>query len=94
MAELTGKTAEEIRKLLAQKKIIIGAERTIKELKRGGIAKVYASQNCAPAAKADLAHYCKIAGIELVELPATSAELGILCKKPFSISVLGAVKAK
>ena len=94
MAELTAKTAEEIRKLLTAKKMIVGAERTIKQLKRGAIARVFSAKNAAPQTKKDLTQYCKLAGVELIELNATGAELGTACKKQFSISVLGVVKSK
>ena len=92
MAELNEKTAEEIRKLLAAKKIVVGSERTIKQIKTGGIARVFVTLNAKPSTKESLLHYCKMGNVEVVELPVKSAELGIVCKKPFSISVLGVVK--
>lgn len=88
MAE-ADKQISEIRKLIKGKKIIIGAERTLKNLKLGKIDKVYISSNCSEKTIRTLEHYSKLAKASLIKLKYPSGELGILCKKPFSISVLG-----
>ena len=78
---------EEIRALLAGKKLILGTDRTLKELMRGTLAKVFVSSNCPILER--IAYACKIANVPMIELSATSEEVGVLCKKPFAISVLG-----
>ena len=82
----------EIKKLLAAGQLIIGFDRTAKLLRRGKIAKVFFSNNCAPTLKHDLKYYCELGKITCTELDKNSEELGTICKKPFPISVIGVSK--
>lgn len=83
------KISIELRKLLAEKKLVIGAERTMKYLKLGKLKQVYASRNCAQSTKDDLAHDSKLAKVDFKLLENSSAELGVFCKKPFPVAVVG-----
>ena len=76
-----------IKEEIKNKKLIIGLERTLKKLKKSGLKKVYVTSNS--HAKEQLLLIGKTLGAEVVILEETSKELGVLCKKPFSISVLG-----
>ncbi|MBW2989914.1 ribosomal L7Ae/L30e/S12e/Gadd45 family protein [Candidatus Woesearchaeota archaeon] len=78
----------EIRKMLKKKAIIIGADRALKGIRLGKVKKVYLSANCSESLKKTIGHYSKLSRVEIVNLRHPSDELGILCKKPFSISVL------
>jgi len=71
-----------------KKGLVIGTQRTLKRLKMGEIKKVYVSSNCPKDVLDDLEHYSKIYNIPLVKLKENNEELGIICKKPFHISVL------
>ena len=82
----------EIRKLLKTKKLVIGTERTMKALKTGGISKVVYSSNCPKDVKSDIEHYCRLNNTDAVELEVDNSELGTICKKPFSISVISISK--
>jgi large subunit ribosomal protein L30e len=86
-------TAAEIRKLLADKRLVLGTERAQKLVRQGKLAKMYLSSNCPPSLKEDLVKYCALAGIECQELPVSNDELGVWCKKPFAISVVGVLKS-
>lgn len=86
------KTAVEIRGLLADNKLVIGTERTLKLLRLGKLKQVYLSANCADSTKEDIAHYSKLSGTKMKELVYPGSELGVVCKKPYSISVLGVLK--
>ena len=83
---------EEIKKLLKSKQAIIGTERVMKHLKAGRMAKVFLSSNCSKEAKEDIGAYAKLAQAEVIQLGIPNDELGVLCKKPFSIAVIGIVK--
>ena len=85
-------SAEEIKKYVQQKKVIIGTERTIKALKNGKILKVFISSNCKEDTRNDLERYGKISSIEIIKLKFPNDELGTICKKPFLISVMGLKK--
>ena len=86
------KTAVEIRGLLADKKLVIGTERTMKLLRLGKLKRVYLSVNCADNTKEDILHFSKLTKTDVKELAYPGNELGVVCKKPFSISVLGVLK--
>ena len=43
-------------------------------------------------AKKDLKKYCGLSGANCIELKQSNEELGALCKKPFSVSVVSVVK--
>lgn len=84
--------AAEIRKNLEEKKIIIGTDRTIKNLKLGKIKKIYVTKNIPEDVKKDIEHYSKLAKVEVVALKYANEELGVICKKPFAISVVSLLK--
>lgn len=86
-------TAAEIRKLMADKRLVLGTGRALKLVRQGKLAKMYLSSNCPPGVKSDLQKFCGLAGIECQELVVSNEELGVWCKKPFAISVVGVLKS-
>ena len=85
-------TSTEIKKLIKERKVIIGTERAIKGLKLGKVEKVLLSSNCAEKTVEDINYYAGLSSIETVKLGYSNEELGTICKKPFSISVLSVLK--
>ncbi|MBS3153394.1 ribosomal L7Ae/L30e/S12e/Gadd45 family protein [Candidatus Woesearchaeota archaeon] len=79
---------KELRDALKEGKIVIGTERTLKKLKKGEVKNVYVSSNCPRKVLEDLEHYCKVFNAKLNKPKETNEELGVVCKKPFSINVL------
>ena len=71
------------------KRLVLGTHRTLKKLKMKSLKKVYVSSNIPEEILEDIEHYSKLYNIPLVKLKETNEELGTLCKKPFSVSVLG-----
>jgi large subunit ribosomal protein L30e len=82
----------DIKKALDAKKVVIGSEETIKKIKLGKISKVYISSNCPENTKRDIERSSKIGKIDFVVLVKNNEEIGVVCKKPFSISVLSILK--
>ena len=78
----------DLRKAIKDKRIYYGADITIKMLKTGKLGEVFMASNCPARIKKDLRHFCNIANVKLNELEESNEELGNICKKPFSISVL------
>ncbi len=78
----------ELKKLMTAKRVIIGTERTIKHAQQNKLARVIVTKNCPLAVRKQLQTAC---GTTLVceEIERLNSELGMLCKKPFAISVLG-----
>jgi large subunit ribosomal protein L30e len=79
----------EIRKLLGSDKLIIGTDRCMKLLREGQLKKVMLASNTSAQIADDVKHYSEISGAEVVVLDIPNEELGVYCKKPFNISVLG-----
>ena len=85
-------TTTEIKKLVKSGNLIMGTERVLKGLKRGNVSKVMLSSNCPEKVEEDVNHYSGINKTEVEKLDFPNDELGIICKKPFSISVLALIK--
>ena len=84
--------AVEIKKMLKSGSIVIGTERTIKKMKLGRVQKVLISSNCPNNVEKDINYYAGLSGAELHKLDYPNDELSVICKKPFSISVLALLK--
>jgi len=85
--KIVDKNVEEIRKLLKEEKLIIGTDRTIKMLRLGKLGKIFVSANTRD--EADILHYSGLNKTEVVKLKYPNTELGVICKKPFAVSVIG-----
>lgn len=85
-------TSTEIKKLIKAKNIVIGTERTIKNLKLGKVEKVIISSNCSEKVLNDLNYYAGLSKAETIKVSYPNDELGVICKKPYSISVLSILK--
>lgn len=72
---------------LKKGKPIYGTENTIKKIKLGKMKKIYIVSNCKD--KQTLIAYAQQFGVEVIELEENNAQLGVLCKRPHLISVLG-----
>ena len=60
-----------------------------KNLRQGKLKVIYVTKNAPDFLKAELDHFCKLGNVKYIELAKENDELGIICRKPFSISVLG-----
>jgi large subunit ribosomal protein L30e len=91
MAENTTKqeSIKEIKKLIKTDKLVIGTEEVVKALKAGSIEKIYLCSNCPDSIKERIGHYAALTSIQVATIDMPNDELGIICKKMFSISVLG-----
>ena len=85
-------TSTEIRKLVKAGNFIIGTGRTLKSLKLGKIDKVIISSNCPDRVSKSISHYAALSNAETFSVPYPNEELGVICKKPYSISVLSILK--
>lgn len=85
-------TSTDIKKLLKEKKVIIGTERTIKNLKLGKVDRVIISSNCEDCTVEDINYYTGLSKTETIKVDYSNEELGVICKKPFSISILSVLK--
>lgn len=77
-----------LREALKNKKVIIGADRTLKNLKLNKLKRVYLASNVRKDIEEDIEHHTKLFNIKLVKLKENNEELGLICKKHFKVSVL------
>ena len=82
----------EIKKMVKSGSLIMGTEKSVKSLRLGKVEKVLLSSNCPASVEKDLSYYAQMNGTEVHKLDYPNDELGVICKKPFSISVLAVVK--
>lgn len=82
---------QDIKSLLEKKQLYLGLTRTLKALKTGRVSKVYLASNTPKEVKADIAYYGSMCGAQVVTLEQPNVELGIVCRKPFPIAVIGVV---
>ena len=78
--------------LIKSGNLIIGSERTLKSLKLGKLKNVLVALNCDANVEKSLKYYSGLCNTEFIKLDYRNDELGVLCKKPFSISVIGILK--
>ena len=91
---IVDKNVTEIKKILKTKNFIIGSDRGIKSLKLGRTEKVFLVSNCKEEVQEEVEKLAKLGNVEIIVLKQPNDELGILCKKPFSISMLSVIKTK
>ncbi|MEK6942768.1 MAG: ribosomal L7Ae/L30e/S12e/Gadd45 family protein [Nanoarchaeota archaeon] len=85
-------SSAEIKKLIKSGNFIIGTEKSVKQLKLGKVEKVLVSLNCPASVEKKINYYAALNSTEVHKLEYPNDELGVLCKKPFSISVLSFLK--
>lgn len=79
----------EIRKLLGSDKLVVGSDRVLKLLRQGELKKVILASNVKPIMRDDILAYSAQGNVEIITLDIPNEELGVYCKRPYNISVLG-----
>lgn len=83
---------EEIKKLLKTENLVIGTDRTLKALRNNELVKVFLASNTPEELVKDVEYYTSITKIDVEKLKIPNDELGVICKKPFSIACIGMKK--
>ena len=84
--------ATEIKKMLKAGNVIIGTEKSMKSLKLGKVDKILVSSNCPESVEKSINYYANLSKAEVHKLDFPNDELSVICRKPFSISVLALLK--
>jgi ribosomal protein L30E len=79
---------DKILKADKEKKLICGFKETLKAMKFGTVAEVFATKTCSDIMKRQLKDAAELSKIKITELPQTSEELSAQLKKSFTITVL------
>jgi len=83
-----------IKEKLKEDKVIIGFKSVIKILKKDNPQMVVLANNIPEENKNMIMHNAQISNVEIKEYPNDSVNLGLLCGKPFPISVLAIKRSK
>jgi len=81
--------SEIIKKAREDNKIVIGFNSVMRTLKKEKIKHIFVAQNCPEEQLEKVLDDASIAGITVKVYPGSSIDLGVLCRKPHSVSVLG-----
>ncbi|MBN2420697.1 ribosomal L7Ae/L30e/S12e/Gadd45 family protein [Candidatus Woesearchaeota archaeon] len=82
----------ELKKLIGNKKLIVGTDRTLKELKKGNIKSIFVASNCPENLKSEIETNARMEKSEISVLEINNEELGVVVKKPFAVSVVSLLK--
>lgn len=82
-------TVEDLKKAVKEKKIVFGKNNVLKKLRLGEVKTVFLASNCPRDLKDMVNKYAKLTQTKIIELDVPNEEIGVICKKPFSISILG-----
>ena len=77
----------ELKKIVGDKKLILGVDRTIKALRKGNLKKIFISANCAERTKETIETNSKLFKVDVSQLKISNEEFGVVVKKPFAVSV-------
>ncbi len=83
---------KEIAQAVTTGKVVIGTDKSIKTIKRGQAKLVIVASNVARDTLGDIRHYTKLANVKVHFFNGDSAALGLVCGKPFSLSVLTVIE--
>lgn len=77
-------------KLRKKDKLVFGKNSVLKLARKGELVEIIITKNA--VSKDEINQLKNFSEVKIEEVPENSEELGALCKKPFSISVLGIKK--
>jgi large subunit ribosomal protein L30e len=83
-----------IKEKLKEDKVVIGFKSVIKLLKKGNPQMIVLANNIPEENKNMIIHNIQISNVEIKEYSNDSMNLGLVCGKPFPISVLAIKRSK
>ena len=84
---------DEIKKSLKSENMVIGADKALKALRKKELEKIFLASNAPAALASDVKRFAELTATPFEALEIPNDELGVICKKPFSISTIGLKKA-
>ena len=79
----------DIKKAIEEGKAVFGYKIVMTALKNKELKEVFLAGNCPASYERDIKHACSFTNTPVTIMKQANDELGVICKKPFSISVLG-----
>ncbi len=81
-----------IKNAVESNKTLMGSDETLRALMADELSLVVMASNCPQEVAEKIEHYAQISGTESHKFSLASKELGSVCRKPFSVTVLGITK--
>lgn len=78
----------EIKGLVKSGKVILGSKSSLKAIKLGKAKAVIVASKIPKELNDDVRYYAKLSNIPVIIYPKTSVELGLVCGKPFPVSII------
>jgi large subunit ribosomal protein L30e len=69
-------------------KVVLGAESAVKNAQTGKAKLIVVSANCPTKVRGDIEYYAELSGVKVMVYEGTSIDLGMVCKRPFTVSAL------
>jgi ribosomal protein L30E len=85
---------EDVKKLIRDKRFIIGTQNTMKKLKSNKLERIWLSSNVPTDIKDDITKYSEMNNVAVAQLDIPNDELGVICKKQFSVSIVSLAKGE
>ena len=82
----------QIKKAMEEKKDVLGTKRTLASLKKKELKSVIVAESCPEPAKEEVRKSAASCGAEVELVKINGRQLGTVCRKPFSVTVLGLKK--
>lgn len=79
----------DLKKLVTAEKLVLGSERTLKLLRDKKLERVYVSSDCNPETSDQLHYLAGVMEVPVEVVSKTADEIGVICRKPFAVSVVG-----
>ncbi len=83
-----------IKEKIKQDKVLLGYKSVMKSLKSGRPELIVYANNLPDDRKKMIEHNAKISNVEIKEYPNDNVNLGLVCGKPFSVSILAIRRSK
>ena len=81
----------ELKNLIKTGKYTLGARSTIKAVATGRAKMVIIAKNAPPELRDRVLYYARLGGIPVYTFEGTSQDLGVVCGKPFKISMIAVI---
>ncbi len=83
---------KEVKDALHAGKVVIGKGAVTRQLKQGSLESVFLATNCPAETVKSLEYYAGVSKVSADRIGRDSARLGLLCGKPFNVTVIGIKK--
>ena len=78
-----------LQEALKKEKFVFGTDKVLNLLRNGKLKVVFLADNVKEEVREEIEHLVRFGKTEIITLNVPNTEVGVICKKPFAISVLG-----